>query len=96
MSLKLQLLLNSSKYSIHHSFYTFFFLLKNKYKYKYKYKYTIHNHYHWSFLYLKKLPTTFFIIIVIMGEILIWHELWYKNTDHNDSEDFLYTFHVVF
>ena len=31
-----------------------------------------------------------------MGEILIWHELWYKNTDHNDSEDFLYTFHVVF
>ena len=40
--------------------------------------------------------TSFFIIIVIMGEILIWHELWYKNTDHNDSEDFLYTFHVVF
>ena len=23
-----------------------------------------------------------------MGETLIWHELWYKNTDHNDSEDF--------
>jgi len=28
MSLKLQLLLNSSKYSIHHSFYTFFFFWK--------------------------------------------------------------------